>query len=161
MSMVIAAKPATDPKAIDVAQLFLTWANKDGDLITNLKMQKLLYYAQAWHLVNFDKPLFNDEIQAWKFGPVVRSVFNKFKEFGAAPIEYKKSGHEEAAFTKQQLEYLKEFYGVFIKFAAYELVSMSHSDSPWINANKKGASTPIDLGEMKSFYDHLYTTTAK
>jgi uncharacterized phage-associated protein len=55
---------STPVKAIDVAKYFLNWANNKGDLITNLKMQKLLYYAQAWYLVNFKKPLFSDPIEA-------------------------------------------------------------------------------------------------
>jgi len=65
--------------AQDVTDLMLYWANRDGDLISNLKLQKLLYYAQAWHLVNFDVPLFGDSIEAWDFGPVIPNVYRQYK----------------------------------------------------------------------------------
>ena len=133
--------------ASDVAYLFLAWANKDGDLISNLKMQKLLYYAQAWHLVHFDQPLFNNSIEAWEFGPVVPSVYHEFKVFGSSPIEYSEKTDVESLFREDQLEFLKEFYGTFIKFTAHELVSMTHAEKPWIDAEKKGKSSPIDNKE--------------
>ena len=68
--------------ALDVAKYLLYIAFQNGDTITNLKMQKLLYYAQAWYMVNNDaKLLFTDEIQAGKYGPVRPVVYQFFKEY--------------------------------------------------------------------------------
>ena len=51
--------------------------------VDNLTLQKLLYYSQATHLVKYDKkPLFHDDIEAWDIGPVVPSVYNKYKHHG-------------------------------------------------------------------------------
>ena len=96
-------------RALDVANLFLHWANTAGDLISNLKMQKLLYYAQAWHLVNFRQRLFSDPIEAWDLGPVIRSVYSKYRKHGYGPISYKGTCHEEDVFSSGQIEFLKEF----------------------------------------------------
>ena len=85
--------------SVDVANLFLSWANRDGDLITNLKMQKLLYYAQAWHLVYFKKPLFCDSIKAWSFGPIATDAYYAFKKFGYSPIQHKETGSEKEKFS--------------------------------------------------------------
>ena len=74
-------------KASDVSDLFLCWASIDGDLITNLKLQKLLYYAQAWHLAHFGSPLFSDDIEAWQYGPVIKSIYQKYSKFGNQPIK--------------------------------------------------------------------------
>jgi len=140
---------------LKVANLFLGWANNEGDLITNLKMQKLLYYAQAWHLVYFKKPLFREAIQAWEFGPVVPKVYTEFKKFGYKPIKYDNTGKEKAPFTKQQLEYLTTCYDTFIKFSAHELVNMVHNEAPWkLTFNKKPYSV-IDHQVMKVFYSKL------
>jgi len=56
------------------------------DDLTNLKLQKLLYFAYGVHLSLFNEKLFNDEIQAWKLGPVIPSVYNEFKDHGKNPI---------------------------------------------------------------------------
>lgn len=146
---------AKKPTAISVANIILHWANNDGELVTNLKMQKLLYYAQAWHLVNFNKPLFEESIEAWQLGPVVRSAYDVFKKYGNGPIKYKDEGGKEAeVFTSQQREFLKQFYDVYIRLKAHELVNMTHNEDPWKTAFKLGVT--IDEKEMKDFYTVLY-----
>ncbi len=140
----------TSVHALDVAQYFLSKANTEGDLITNLKMQKLLYYAQAWHLVNFDRPLFSETIEAWNLGPVVANVYREFKQFGAGPIVYSETGREAEIFTPPQIEYLDEFYGIFIPFAAHQLVNASHNEKPWMEAIHTTKIITNDC--MKSFY---------
>ena len=140
--------------ATDVAHLFLSWANEDGDLITNLKMQKLLYYAQAWHSVNFGTPLFDDQIEAWDFGPVVRSAYSEFKEFGHSPISYDATGKEAKKFSPEQIEFLEEFYDKFIGYPAHLLVNMSHNEKPWKEAFNKGHKI-ISLKAMTDYYSSL------
>jgi uncharacterized phage-associated protein len=143
--------------AIDIAKLFLSWANRDGDLITNLKMQKLLYYAQAWHLVNFEgKSLFNDDIEAWELGPVVPNAYHYFKQHRYRAIAYKESGNEEKSFTSTQIDYLKQFYTKFIGFSAHELMNMSHNELPWKNTFEEGKTNKVIPNSlMRSFYSAL------
>lgn len=141
--------------SLKVANLFLSWANKDGDLITNLKIQKLLYYAQAWHLVYFNRPLFREPIEAWDFGPVVDNVYQAFKTFGCNAIKYKNTRKESKVFTNNQLEFLRSCYETFIKFSANELVNMTHGEDPWREAFKKGRSADIDHKSMKDYYSKL------
>ena len=63
----------------DVAKYFLSLSDdSSGDYISNLKLQKLLYYAQGFHLAIFNKPLFNEPIEAWAHGPVVGSSYRKY-----------------------------------------------------------------------------------
>lgn len=145
-------------KAQDIADLLLYWANRDGDLISNLKLQKLLYYAQAWYLVNFDKLLFNDPIEAWSFGPVIPNLYRKYKRFGCNPIKYSdKDGEEEKQFSKQQLAFLEEFYGVYIGIPAHTLVNVSHNEKPWIEGYER-PSKIIDVKTMQEYYTEKYKT---
>uniref|UniRef100_A0A6M3XW07 Antitoxin SocA-like Panacea domain-containing protein n=1 Tax=viral metagenome TaxID=1070528 RepID=A0A6M3XW07_9ZZZZ len=142
--------------AHDVAKLFLSWANRDGDLITNLKMQKLLYYAQVWHLVNFKVPLFSDKIEAWESGPAIPNIYHYFKDCGHSPINYEEIGNEEDVFSSDQLEYLHLFYDKFIGFSAHELVNMSHNELPWKDVFEKGEKFKIiSHKSMKEFYPKL------
>ena len=66
-------------KAIDVAQYILNYFRKKGQPITTLKLQKLVYYVQAWSLVWDDAPIFDEDFEAWVNGPVVRSLFYKLQ----------------------------------------------------------------------------------
>jgi len=143
-------------KAQDVTDLILYWANRDGDLISNLKLQKLLYYAQAWYLVNFDAPLFGDSIEAWDFGPVIPDLYRKYKRFGCNPIKYHdKAGKEEKQFSKPQLGFLAEFYDVYIGIPAHTLVNISHNEKPWIEGHRR-ASKVIDVSTMQEYYTEKY-----
>jgi len=141
-------------KALDVAFYFLYKANQDGDTITNLKMQKLLYYAQAWYLVNFNKPLFEEPIEAWPYGPVISKVYHQFKKFRNKPIEYKATGKEKEKFTDKKLDYLDQFYNKFIEYSAHTLARATHNEV-WREAHDEGEQF-IDNEIIKKFYKKLY-----
>lgn len=67
-------------KCTDVAKYFLSLQGNDaGDAISNMKLQKLLYYAQGFALALLDKPLFDEDFEAWAHGPVLRCIYNKYK----------------------------------------------------------------------------------
>ena len=64
----------------DVADFFIDIANmSEDDQMTNLKLNKLLYYAQGVFLARTGKPLFDDDIEAWDLGPVVSCIYQKYK----------------------------------------------------------------------------------
>ena len=70
-----------------IANFFLGLAQKEQVELTPLKLQKLLYFAHGWHLVldSDGDPLLDEDIEAWKYGPVVPSIYHKFKEFRNNP----------------------------------------------------------------------------
>ncbi len=76
---------------MDIANELLKKAAEDGggDLLTNMKLQKLLYYEQGFHLAYFNQPLFNEAIEAWQYGPVVPLVYEHYKSFGRTGLEPK------------------------------------------------------------------------
>tara|TARA_B100000508_G_scaffold140877_2_gene144002 strand:- start:1344 stop:1817 length:474 start_codon:yes stop_codon:yes gene_type:complete len=126
----------------DVAEFFIALGNETGESITNLRLQKLVYYAQAWHLANFGKPLFEDEFQAWVHGPVVEELYHNYKQFSFRPIERELDISEvESRFSDDQLGFLKEVADVYMTYTAYELEKMSHNEDPWIIAR---AGLPAD-----------------
>lgn len=131
--------------AIDVANWFIDKANEGidpdggnnrepGDEISHLKLQKLLYFAQAAHLALREKPLFEEDIYAWEYGPVVPAVYDVFKDHGRNPItsptnkDYKKIKGDTA-------DLLSDIWRIFGKFSARKLVDITHEHKPWQNAN--------------------------
>lgn len=76
-----------DPRA--VANHFLDVARSEDATISPMKMQKLVYFAHGWHLALKDHPLLNEQVEAWAFGPVVRSLYRELRTFGDQPITRK------------------------------------------------------------------------
>ena len=142
--------------AIDVSRLFLSWSRSNGDIVTNLKLQKLLYYAQAWHMVNFNQRLFSEGIEAWVFGPVVPSIYRKYKRHEGMPIPYKIKGDEHEPFTGKQLRFLESLFETYNSFSATALVNMTHNEDPWKDAYAKGQNTEIAVSAMNKYYRQVY-----
>jgi len=69
-----------------LANYLLDLAADDGIDVSPMKLQKLVYYCQGWYLAITDEPLIDEQIEAWKFGPVVDSLFHEFKAYGRMPI---------------------------------------------------------------------------
>lgn len=143
--------------ALDVAKYFLCRVDREaGDTISPLKLQKLVYYAQAWSLVLRDEPLFQQNIQAWPHGPVVYDVWNTYKEYKHTAIPQPDAC--ELDFTDDELEVLEEVWNTYGELSARQLVHLTHSEQPWIEARQgldpEEKSQEVILHEtMKSYYE--------
>jgi uncharacterized phage-associated protein len=98
--------------------------------VSNLMLQKLLYYSQAWHLVLANKALFDDEVEAWVHGPVVPSVFRRFKQFKWDPITEQISVCND----RYLVTYLDSVLQKYGKYSAKQLERLTHSEAPWCEA---------------------------
>ena len=137
--------------AHEVAQYFVSLVDEDaGDSISNLKLQKLLYYAQGFHLAFFDQVLFPEAIKAWMYGPVVPQVWHKYKDFGSGPISVEPVNLER--YSPRTREFLDEVYEVYGQFTAPRLRDMKHSEPPWKNTRQ---GEPISHASMKEFFKTL------
>jgi uncharacterized phage-associated protein len=121
------------PSCYDVARFFLSLVDEDaGDLMTNLKLQKLVYYAQGFHLAMYGRPLFPERICPWEYGPVVPVLYHKLKGRGAAPIslnDLDSCPHERLDNDVKKL--LQEVNSVYGQFSAVRLMQMTHHEPPW------------------------------
>lgn len=120
-------------KALDVANTFIQLGLNNHRPITHMQLQKLLYYAQGWYLALVNEPLFNEEFKKWPFGPVCPPVYNKLKRIGGAPIT---SYIPKAQYIEDQdtCKYLKKIWDIYGKHSGPQLMLLSHSEAPWINA---------------------------
>lgn len=143
---------------IDVARYFIIKAYEGGieAEMTNMKVQKLLYYAQSLHLALYDEPLFKEEIQAWRYGPVCPSAYGFYSKFEAEqlPIPDKKEESLQAI-SEETKELLEEVWEYFGGPKAYSLSGMTHAEFPWIKARKglapqAASKEPILLEDMKA-----------
>lgn len=115
----------------DVAQYFLAQMDEDaGDLISNLKLQKLVYYAQGFALALYGRPLYPERIEAWTHGPVVPDLYQEFRGYGSDPIPHPDET-DFSIYDVQTRELLDEVYAVYGQFSAWKLRDMTHSEPPW------------------------------
>lgn len=128
----------------DVAKYFLYRATQDGELISPLKMQKLVYYGYAWTLVKNKEKLFKEQIEAWPNGPVIPSLYRELRGYESSPISAKylgvtdEKGVEklENKFPSDIRQTLDEVYEEYMTMTAFELVVLVHSEKPWMEARK-------------------------
>ena len=130
----------------DVAQYILSITGK----ITTWKLQKLIYYSQAWHLVWDEEPLFDEAIQAWANGPVCPRLYQIHKgNFVISTIR----GSDTNRLSDNQrgtIDAVVDYYG---KYTGQQLSDLTHSEPPWQEA-RKGLS-PRERGESVITYESL------
>lgn len=140
---------------LNVAEYFIVRAYEDEEDtgMTNLKLQKLLYYAQSLHLALLDEPLFEERMQAWRNGPVCPSAYHYYSNYEAnqLPIPL---GEAFSKIPDESREVLEEVWNNFKHHSAERLSAMSHSESPWLLARgdlprHAASQEPLDLDEMK------------
>ena len=138
--------------ALAAAKYLLSLDNsEDGDVTSNLKLQKLLYYAQGMHLALYGEPLFAETIEAWQHGPVVPPVYHAFKKYAAGPIRVKDG--ESAKLPKRARETLDEVHTVYGQFSAWRLREMTHREPPWADAYEDGvANIVITHKALKKYF---------
>ena len=120
------------------------------DYITNLKLQKLCYYAQGFNLAINNCRLFDNDIEAWMYGPVVRDLYNKYKSNKCQPLV------ADADFDGNDLppdaqDILSQVYREYGQFAAWKLRDMTHTEPPWLIAREK-SNQIISDDDMKRFF---------
>lgn len=139
--------------AHDVAAYIL---EKRGAM-TAIKLQKLVYYSQAWHLAWEEVPLFSERVEAWANGPVVPTLYRVHR--GRFEVSNWPDG-KSANLTANQRESIDAVLETYADFAPWQLTDLTHSELPWTEARKglapgeRGKST-ISEETMRDYYAGL------
>lgn len=154
----------------DLSNFLLLYCNKNQIIINHFKLQKLLYYTQAWHLVYFNKFNLFDEIpEAWVNGPVYRSVYNEWKSIYAnSKIEvredqkgdldkYLEESVKKLNLDSNQSEYLSSILNYYGLMSHEKLIMLTHKELPWNEARKglgefEYSNNRISTESMYSYY---------
>ncbi|WP_434462520.1 Panacea domain-containing protein [Serratia plymuthica] len=125
----------------NVADYLLCFAQEHGDVMTPLKLQKMVFYADAWFMaLNDGQELVADKFEAWVHGPVARDLYARFAGYKWQPItaEIKCPDLPEVVSS-----HLDEIYQVFGGYSAYELEQLTHQEAPWVNARRGVAENVV------------------
>lgn len=137
----------------DVAQYIL----EQKETVSAMKLQKLVYYSQAWHMVWDDAELFSDRIEAWKDGPVCPALWKEHaNQFQVSKIA-KGNSSKLTKSEKQSIKGVLKFYG---DKSAQWLSDLTHMEDPWIHARsdaKPGERSNIQIkpAAMHKYYSSL------
>jgi uncharacterized phage-associated protein len=155
--------------AAAVANELLELAEQSDRKLTQIEIQKLVYFSHGWHLALKDETLIPDQIEAWTYGPVVRRLYDAFKKFGSSIITERavdwrmspqgkfsscfpaiqSSSLEDDAYARAVIRSVWGKYGLIPPF---KLVEITHLDgSPWQQARARG-DTYIPNDEIKTYF---------
>lgn len=140
-----------------VTDFLLVESRERGEVLTNLKLQKLAYYAQAWWLAEKGEPLFSEDFQAWVHGPVLPSQYRRFRDFQWRPLLV---DVQRPALPADVASYLTQIVDVFGTETAVSLELMTHRERPWLEARGGlAADAPstacISKDTMRTYYREL------
>lgn len=136
-----------------VANFFLAQAEERDMGLTPMTLLKIMYFAHAWFLVKYDKPLVGQPFEAWKHGPVSRVVYDEVKQYGSGVIseKLKKFDPRELTFVyafeffpENETQLLIDIFRYYSQFHAYKLSDLTHEiDSPWDKVWKEAEAKAV------------------
>lgn len=146
-------------RALDVARYLIHLASQEEEpeLLTHLRLQKLLYYVQGWSLAMRGVEMFPERIEAWAHGPVVRDLYSSFASYGDHPIPVEK-GEIPDSLSQEDREFISSVWDAYRPHSAWNLREMTHTERPW--KETRGSLRPADncseeitKESMRSFFE--------
>lgn len=156
--------------ATTIANRFLEKAREAGRVLTPMQLIKLVYIAHGWHLGYFGRPLINEGVQAWKFGPVVNSLYHKVKHYGSGGVAGQLSVYpwqSTDSIPPQSLSLVDSVWNSYQQFSGMQLSEMTHREgTPWeVTWNELGGSqsrnVKIDDSIIEKHYREKIETAQK
>lgn len=128
---------------LGICRLIVNYSNEKEYNISNLKLQKLLYYIQTYFLVKKKRPCFDEDIEAWACGPIVPAAYLEFEQYGGCNIPEIRDGRigkeiKACAFRKEDAEDIKRIVDVFSGYSASALTALSMKQGPWKECRELG-----------------------
>lgn len=155
---------------LDVCRHVINYSNEHDYGISNLKLQKILYFIQAYFLANDETQTscFDERIEAWDFGPVVPIAYREYKQYGSGDIptvesyimfnedDIWKSNRVEfhdTTITDKDKERIDRVVDMFSDYSATDLVSLTHKQSPWLDAYAPYKNNEITTDAIKEYFN--------
>jgi uncharacterized phage-associated protein len=145
----------------ECANYIIYKVTEDGRPLNVLKLQKLAYYAQAWHLAYHEKRLFQGAFQAWVHGPVNWALYTRFRNshqlYGAVTIQDLPRGFNPDSIPEAERSLIDAVLDAYGGFSGSQLEELTHREDPWVRARgglgpTERCETPIDERLMGAYY---------
>ena len=147
------------PHVLSVAKelVKLALSGDEIDPLTNLRLQKLLYYAQAWSLVIRESELFSDELEAWRHGPVVPAAYHALSDGPDAEPIRAEALAGAADLRGEEAGFVRRLWEAYSPYSALQLSKMVREEAPWLKAwgnrpKDGGESHPISVIDLEDYF---------
>ncbi|MGM0438743.1 MAG: Panacea domain-containing protein [Bacillota bacterium] len=155
--VILLNKGGNNMDEFDVLDLAKTFLNMES--MTHKKLQKMCYYAQAWHLALFDEPLIDNKFEAWIHGPVSPELYQEYKDNGWKPIPKTDSISEKL--SPEKIDFIERVYYSYEEFSGDDLEFLTHDELPWQEAREglsdlEPSNTKISEQTMKEYYSEVF-----
>jgi uncharacterized phage-associated protein len=148
-----------------IAYAFIRKGIDEGKPVTQMKLQKIVFFAHGYHLAKYGEPLIQEDFEAWQFGPVVPDIYNEYKMFGRDPIRLdKKALDEQLATLSPEARHSIDFsWNATKNLSAATLSTWTHKKgSPWEMVYKPySISIPIDNHVIGGYFKNLIEKAAQ
>lgn len=141
--------------ANDIAEYVIEYCNKHNLSISNLRLQRLLYFIQAYFLMQSkgERAAFSDDIEAWDVGPVIPNVFNKYKRFGTGQIPYYDGSYADM-FPDDNRNYIEDVIEYFKDKSSVYMMEITHRQKPWSSAYNRNTNNTISIETITDYFLH-------
>lgn len=155
---------------LDICRYVINYSNQKGYGISNLKLQKILYFIQAYFLSYTDShdPCFSETIEAWDFGPVVPEAYHEYKQYGSGDIpmitsylefdsdniwDVTRIPYDDNIISPADKIIINSVIDKFADYSATDLVSLTHNQAPWKNAYIPRMNNLISNEAIREYFD--------
>lgn len=140
--------------ALDIAKYLICKFNNENNTITQLKLQKLLYFIEAYYMAYYDKKaLYIEDFYAWTYGPVIKEVYDKYKIYMSEAI-IEDDCNNIITLDNETVDSINTICSTFGNHSAYDLIKITHlQGSPWFNTLKPNK---ISKEETKKWFNNLF-----
>lgn len=155
---------------LEICRHVINYSNEHDYGISNLKLQKVLYFIQAYFLINKKdhNPCFDEKIEAWDFGPVVPEAYHEYKQYGSGDIPTVKSyflfdngdiwnskrvEYNDNIISPDDKKLIDKVIDKFSNYSATDLVSLTHRQSPWIDVYAPCQNNEITIESIRRYFN--------
>jgi len=156
-------------RVLDVCRYVINYSNRKDYGVSNLKLQKLLYFIQVYFLLNSDnnEPCFSERIEAWDFGPVVPVAYQEYKQYGSTDIPFVDSymdfdvndpwnvsiiEFDEDCITEKDKNLINDVVTRLADYSATDLVDITHHQAPWKDVYVKHKNNEITNDSIRKYF---------
>ena len=156
-------------RVLDVCRYIINYSNREDYGVSNLKLQKLLYFIQVYFLMNSEnhEPCFSEKIEAWDFGPVVPVAYHEYKQYGSTDIPPVESyidfdvddpwsasmeEYNEDCILDEDKDLINAVITKLADFSATDLVTITHNQAPWKDAYVQYENNEITISSMRKYF---------
>lgn len=148
---------------LDVSQYVIKYSNEQDYGISNLKLQKILYFIQVYFLLEKDEPCFDDKIEAWDIGPMISAVYAKYRRYANnnIPAENSKRVKYQAIITDADKQLINKVVDKFADRSVLGLTVLTQKQSPWINAYNQKHGNEITIHALRLYFCDIFANKGK